>query len=62
MKETLSFGKPKSSLIIEIICYKFIDPEVQDPEIKDLISCSRYSDNVNAVANSAEELEKVSEI
>ena len=40
----------------------YIDAEIQDPEIKDLISASRYSDNVNAVANSAEELEKVSEI
>ena len=40
MRETPSFGNPVRGLIIEIICYMFIDPEVQDPEIKDLISCS----------------------
>ena len=37
MRETLSFGNPVSGLIIKIICYLYIDAEIQDPEIKDLI-------------------------
>ena len=62
MRETLSFGNPVSGLIIEIICYAYIDPEIQDQDIKDLISASRYSDNMNAVANSSTELYKVMSI
>ena len=62
MRETLSFGNPVSGLIIEIICYAYIDPEIQDQDIKDLISASRYSDNMNAVANSSTELDKVTSI
>ena len=62
MCETLSFGNQVSGLIIKIICYLYIDAEIQDPKIKDLISASRYSDNVNAVATDAEELERVSGI
>ena len=62
MREILSFGNRVSGLIIKIICYLYIDAEIQDPEIKDLISASWYSDNVNAVATDAEELERVSGI
>ena len=53
MRESISFRKPVSGFIIEIICYMYIDAEIQDPNIKDLISASHFSDNVYAVANSA---------
>ena len=62
MRETLSFGNPVSGLIIEIICYMFVDPEIEDQDIRDLISASRYSDNLNTVANSSSQLEEVTAV
>ena len=43
IREALSFGNPAAGLIVELLVYLFIDSEIEEEDVRDLISSSRYS-------------------
>ena len=56
--ESLSFGNPVSGLIVELLIYVFVDREFKDERLKELISSSRYSDNINVGSMYEEEFKE----
>ena len=46
-RETLSFGNPISGFCIEMAIYYYIEKELTDNRLKEIISGNRYSDNLN---------------
>ena len=58
-RETLSFGNPVSGLVVELLIYTHVYKELKEERLKEMISSSRYSDNINVVSLSAKEFEGV---
>ena len=52
------FGNPVSGLIVELLIYVFVDRELKDEKLKELISSSRYSDNINVRSMNEEEFKE----
>ena len=40
----------------------YLDPDIREDKVKELIGSARYSDNVNAIGDSLSKLNRVSEI
>ena len=57
-RESLSFGNPILGLVVELLIYNFVDRDLQEADLQELLSSSRYSDNVNVGAVSVEELNR----
>ena len=58
-RESLSFGNPVAGLIIELVIYKYIDPEFASEMVKEVISAARYSDNINPGGFTMEHLDMI---
>ena len=46
-RESLSFGNPVSGLVVELLIYNYVDRDLEDADLQELLSSSRYSDNIN---------------
>ena len=57
-RESLSFRDPISSLVVELLIYQFVDRDLQEADLQELLSSSCYSDNINVGAMSSGELNR----
>ena len=60
--DLLSFRNPLTGLILEIICYLYVDSEIEKKKVKELITSYRYSNNVNALGYFLSEFSKIMEM
>ena len=57
-RESLSFGNPVSGLVVELLIYQFVDKELEEVDLQELLSSSCYSDNTNVGGMSDEEFNR----
>ena len=58
VRESLSFCNLVSGLIVELLIYIYVDPKLKEEELQELLSSSRYSDNVNVEGMTQEEFNR----
>ena len=57
-RESLSFGNPVSGFIVELLIYQYVDKELQEVDLQELLSSSCYSDNINVGGMTDEEFNR----
>ena len=49
--KSLSIGNPCSGLVIELAIYTYVDEDLKEDKLKEALSSSRYTDNINLGSN-----------